>query len=124
MPGYKKIGYHIIFDINMDGKFTQKSRLAANGHETGYVPKWVTYSSVVSQDSVRIALLYTALNNLYIFSCGIYNSYLEAACGEKLWTVVGKGFGSLAGTLMIINQALYGLKSAGNSWHKALSTTL
>ena len=36
----------------------------------------------------------------------------------------GKEFGSLDGTPMRINRALYGLKSAGNSWHKALYTTL
>ena len=27
MPGYKEIGYHIVFDIKMDVKFTQKARL-------------------------------------------------------------------------------------------------
>ena len=48
MPGYKEIGYHVIFDINMGGNFTQKLRLVANGHETEYVPKWGTYSSVLS----------------------------------------------------------------------------
>ena len=50
-----EIGYHIIFNINMDEKFTRKASLVANGHETEYVPKWDTYSSVVSQDSLRIA---------------------------------------------------------------------
>ena len=54
IPGYKEIRYHIIFYINMDGKFTQKARLVANGHETEYVPKWDTYYSAVSRDSVRI----------------------------------------------------------------------
>ena len=39
----------------MDGKLTQKASIVSNGHETEYVPKWDTYSSVVSQDSVRIA---------------------------------------------------------------------
>ena len=93
MPGYKEIGYHVIFDINMGGNFTQKLRLVENGHETEYVPKWGTYSSVLSLDSVRIAFLYAALNNLGIFSWDIYNAYLEAQCGEKLWTVEGEDFG-------------------------------
>ena len=44
MPGYKEIGYRSVFDINMDGNFTRKSRLVANGHETEYVTKWDTYS--------------------------------------------------------------------------------
>ena len=43
MPVYKEIGYNTIFDSNMDGKFTRKERLVANGHKTEYVPKWDTY---------------------------------------------------------------------------------
>ena len=50
MPGYKEIGYHIIFVIKMDGKFTQKARLVANGPETEYLHKQDTYYSVVSRD--------------------------------------------------------------------------
>ena len=38
MPGCKEINYHIIFNINMDGKFIQKARMEANGHETEYIP--------------------------------------------------------------------------------------
>ena len=64
---------------------------------------------------MRIAFLYDALNALGIFSCDISNAYLEAPCGEKLWTVAGKEFVSLAGTPMQINRALYGLKYAGKS---------
>ena len=84
----------------MDGMFTQKSRLVANGHGTEYLPKWDTYSSVVSQDSVLIAFLYAALNELNFFACDISNACIEASCGDKLWTVSGKEFGSLAGSPM------------------------
>ena len=50
----------------MDVKFTLKARLGANGHKTKYVPKWDTYSLLVSQDSVWIAFLYAELNDLDI----------------------------------------------------------
>ena len=103
MPGYREIGYITIFDIKMDGKFRQKERLLVNGHEAEYLHKWDTYYSLVSRDSVQIALLYAAFNDLDILSCKISNTYLEAPCGEKLWTVAGKDFGSLAGTPMQIN---------------------
>ena len=43
MPVQKEIGYHILFDIKMDGKSTQKGRLVVNGHENEYVHKWDTY---------------------------------------------------------------------------------
>ena len=38
MPGYKEIGYNIIFDIKMDGKLTRTETLVTNVHETEYVP--------------------------------------------------------------------------------------
>ena len=33
-PGYKFCGTHMIFNIKMDGKFTRKARLIADGHTT------------------------------------------------------------------------------------------
>ena len=47
---------HMIFDIKMGGKFTIKSRLVADGH-TIAPPSSITYSSVVSRESVRIAFI-------------------------------------------------------------------
>ena len=79
---------------------------------------------MLSGYSVWISLLYAAVNNLDILSCAIYIAYFEASYDKKLWTVAGKEFGRLDGTPMWINQELYGLKSVGNYWHKALSTTL
>ena len=73
---------------------------------------------------MRIAFLYDALNALGIFSCDISNAYLEAPCGEKLWTVAEIEFGSLDGTTIQNNRTLYALKYAGNSWHKDLYITL
>ena len=51
--GYKKINVHMIFDIDMDGKFTKKLGLVADGH-TKAPPPSITYSSVVSMESVII----------------------------------------------------------------------
>ena len=31
-PGYEHVNVHMIFDINMYGKFTRKSRLVDDGH--------------------------------------------------------------------------------------------
>jgi len=53
--GYKWIKCHMIFDVKMD--FTRKARYVAGGHMTD-PPASITYSSVVSRDSVRIAFLY------------------------------------------------------------------
>jgi hypothetical protein len=58
VPGYKKIPGFIIWDVKMD--FTRKARYVAGGHRTE-PPKALTYSSVVSRESVRLALLIAAL---------------------------------------------------------------
>jgi hypothetical protein len=69
--GYKQIPCHIIFDIKMD--FTRKARFVAGGHRTD-PPSTLTYSSVVSRDSVRIAFLIAALNELDILAADIMHT--------------------------------------------------
>ncbi len=86
--------------------FRRKARYVAGGHQTD-TPKTMTYSSVVSRDSVRIALVAAALNDLNILVCDIEGAYLTAKCREKIWITAGVEFGSEAGTTMIVKMALY-----------------
>ena len=86
--GYKQIMCHLVFGIKLDGSFTRKARFAANGLRTK-TPKSLTYSSVVSRDSVRIAFLMASLNDLDISACDISGAYLNAPCGEKVWFKAG-----------------------------------
>ena len=60
-PGYENVNVHMIFGIKMDGKFTRKARLVADGHTTAPPPS-ITYSSVVSRESVRISFILSSLN--------------------------------------------------------------
>ena len=60
---YYHANVHIIFDINMDGKFTRKEILVDNNHTTSPL-SLITYLSVVSRDSFRIAFLLKSLNKL------------------------------------------------------------
>ena len=62
-PGYQEVGCHMIFDIKMSENFRRKARMVAGGHTTE-TPSALTYASVVSMDSVRIALTIAALNDL------------------------------------------------------------
>ena len=113
----------MIFDIKIDGKFTRKSRLVANGHTTA-PPSSIKQSSFVSRDIVRITFILASLNDLNIFACDIENAYLNAKCIDKLWTEAGTEFGTEKLMVMIISRALYGLKSSGASWRAKLSETL
>jgi hypothetical protein len=124
LPGYQQIGCHMIFDIKMDGQFTRKARFVANGNETRDIESHHTYASVVTRESVRIAFLYAALNDLNVLGCDVSNAYLNAPCREKIWVDAGAEFGSDQGAVMIVKKALYGLKSSGFSWKKMLTQNL
>ena len=50
LVGYQEVRCHMIFDVKMNG-LARKARLVAGGHTTD-TPSSVTYSSVVSRDSV------------------------------------------------------------------------
>ena len=84
----------------------------------------IAYSSVVSRDSVRMALTIAGLNGLQVMACDIQNAYLTADCREKIWTFAGPEFGSEAGTILIVRKALYGLKSAGAAFRSLLADAL
>ena len=76
--GFQEIKCHMIFNVKM--VLMQKDRFVASGHMTE-PPASITYSSVVSQDSVQIAFMLAALNDLDIFvACDIGN-----ACLNESW---------------------------------------
>ena len=90
LVGFTEIACHMVFDVKMD--FTQKARFVAGGHLTDD-PTTITYSSVVSRDSVRIALTIVELNGLDVMCCDVGNAYLNAPCREKVWFWGGGGGG-------------------------------
>ena len=123
LVGYQEITTHMIFDIKLGENFRRKARLVADGHKTS-TPASVTYSSVVSRDSVRICLLIAALNDLDLQSGDIENAYLTAPCRERMWTRAGSEFGPNKGKVYIVVRALYGLKSSGAAFRAFLAERL
>ena len=123
LVGYQKIKCHFVFDVKLGENFRRKARLVAGGHTTD-PPSSLTYSSVVSRDSVRILLLIASLNDLDILACDIQNAYLTAECREKIYTIAGPEFGSEEGSTMIVKMALYGLKSSGAAFRSKLANVI
>jgi hypothetical protein len=80
--GYQKIPCHMVFDIKMED-FRRKARLVAGGHMTG-APATITYASVVSRETVRLALTIAALNDLEVKVGDILNAYITAPVKEKV----------------------------------------
>ena len=119
-PTFQEMKCHLVFDVKMED-FQRTARLVAGGHMTRPTSGTVTYASVVSRESVRIALTLAALNDLEVKTADIENAYLTAPVGEKIWCRLGPEFGQDAGKRAIIVRALYGLKSAGASFRNHLA---
>jgi hypothetical protein len=82
-----------VFDIKMD--FTRKARLCTQGDLTR-PPETLTYSSVVSRESLCIAFLVAALNDLDIMMFDVGNAYVYAKAREKPYVKAGIEFGEYA----------------------------
>jgi hypothetical protein len=78
--GFQKSDCHMTFDIKMT--LERKARYVAAGHQTEPT-KDIIFVSVVSRDTIRIAFLVAALNNLEVLSADIRGAYLNANAAEK-----------------------------------------
>ena len=77
------------------------------------------YSGVVSLCSLCIVSFISELNSL-----GLMAAYLEARTKEKICFVAGPEFGELAGHMLVIHKALYGLRSSASQFHEKFADTL
>jgi hypothetical protein len=112
----------MVFDVKLD--LVRKARFVAGGHQTD-PPKESVYSSVISCDSVRLAFLIAALNDLETLSADVQNAYLNAPTKERIYMTAGPEYGQgKEGRLVMIVRGLYGLRSSGARWHDHLAATL
>ena len=123
LVGYKKITGHMIFDVKLGENFRRKARFVADGHLTA-PPQSMTYSTVVSRDSVRILLMIAALNELDLQAADIQNAFLTAPNLEKCYMQAGPEFLDEQGKIFIVRRALYGLKSAPNAFRTFLAQNI
>ena len=123
LVGYTEITGHIVFDVKLAENFRRKARYCADGHKVD-TPPFLTYSTVVARDSVRIILLAAALNDLDLQGADIQNAFLSAPNLEKHWLRAGPEFGSEQGKVFLVVRALYGLKSAGAAFRSFMAKRL
>ena len=117
--GFQEIKCHIVYNVKMD--FTKKCIYVAGGNTTE-APASLTYSSVVSRESVQIVFFIGALNGLDVMSCDIGNAYLNAPCRKKIWFKAGNECGDHDDKPCKLVRALYGLKSSGAAWRVMFSS--
>ena len=65
-------------------------------------PAITMYASVMSRETVRIALKIAALNNLEVKSGYILNKYIQAHVTGKVWTTLGPVYGEKAREATVI----------------------
>ena len=64
------------------------------------------------------------LNGLETWATDIASAYLEAYTDEKVYIIAGPEFGDLEGHTVIIEKALYGLRTSGARYHDRFADTL
>jgi hypothetical protein len=63
---------HMVFDVKMED-FCREARLVAGGHMTK-APATLTYASVVSRETVKLALTVAALNDTDVWAADVLNA--------------------------------------------------
>ena len=75
------------------------------GH-TAEAPNSITYSRVVSSDSICIGFLLESLHSVDITAIYIENAYLNALFAEKIWFIGGYECGEDKCRILLIVRAL------------------
>ena len=88
--GFKQVTGHLVWDIKMD--FAKKSRWVLYEHKTPN-PIGSTYTGVVSRESVRIELIYAALNGLDVCDTDIRKAYLQDLSSHTYFIICEPEFG-------------------------------
>jgi hypothetical protein len=78
----------------------------------------------VSLRGIRLIVFLAEMNELQLWGADVGNAYFEAKTKEKFYIFGSPEFGSHEGHSLVIDCALYGLRSSGLCWHQRFSDTL
>jgi hypothetical protein len=122
--GWQFAPMHMIFDIKQED-LRHKARFVMGGHVVDS-SQHTTYSSTISDISVRLLMLVASQNNLDLMVGDVGNAFPTAPCAERIWSVAGPEFQHQGreGSKVILKRALYGLKTASRSFHEFFGDTL
>jgi Reverse transcriptase (RNA-dependent DNA polymerase) len=70
---------------------------------------------------IHLIVFLADLNGLSLWGSDVGNAYQEAKAKEKVYIVAGPEFGPLKGYTVLIDKALYGLRSSGLCWLQQFS---
>ena len=119
--GHQLIKCQWVFAVKHNGR--HKARPAANGDLTA-VPLNSVCAGVVSSRGLRTVSFLAERNGLKTWAADIGNACLEARTQEKVCIKAGKAFGQLKGHLLVIQAALFVLRSGGRRFGDLLIDSL
>ena len=93
------------------------------GHITGD-PEHEVYASNVKTGNVRILFMIARHNGMKILMGDATNAYPHAKMKEKVYVIARPEFRNNEGRYVVIDRALYGLKTSGHMWHAHFSEKL
>ena len=120
--GYQRIPHHIVFDVKFD--LRRKGRLVAGGNWTEVTGEDI-YSGVIGSEFICYGFFLGELFGLTVCAGDIGNAFLYGKTKEKVYIIAGPEFGKeLQGRVLIVDKALYGLRTSCARFHEHCSDTL
>ena len=107
----------------MGENFRRKTRFVSDGPNKKTSTS-VMYSRVVSRDSTRIYTTIADLNGLEVIAADVENAFLTDPLRDKVCSRVGPELSIREVKVLIIKQALYGIKSYGSAFCAFLAVKL
>ena len=104
--------------------FTRKERWVLDGHKSPD-PVGSKYAGVVSRESVRIAFIYAALNELDVCMADIRNAYLQSPRFQKYYIICEPEYGmENIGKVAIMHRAVYAGKTSVTDFRNHLRSCM
>jgi Reverse transcriptase (RNA-dependent DNA polymerase) len=118
---YQYTKLRMIFEVKQDGR--RKARLVAGGHLVE--PRGMSHrSTVVKGISIRLLLTIAHRDGLQVLTGDVSNAFITAPCLEKVYSYAGPEFGERSGSIIVLNKALYGLRSSGRAFRAHFAEVL
>lgn len=120
-PEYQFAPLRMIFEVKQDGR--KKARLTIGGHVVD-ANGISTRSTVVKTISVRLIDLICHRDGLTLKHGDVGNAFITAKCLEKIYSRATPEFGERSDAIVILNKALYGLRTSGRAFRNTFADFL
>ena len=119
--GYKYCQLHFYYELKHN--LLKKAHLIV-GENLLDILMYCTTSSMARAASIKLLILITVANNLQIRVGDIKNAYIQAPCGEKVWSKAGSEFRKYERMKILIEKSLYSLCISERQFWLLLSNKL